>query len=219
MRGSVTIASWLFAATLSLAAPGRTFETVETGNGRIVGHRSASSEDVWEYLGIPYAQSPLGDLRFAAPQKYEGNGSYTANKFVSTCFYRNLPRHLTDAITGIVGVLVHIQPPHLTICSDCPQQAAVQPQFPGFTTQALRILSYFTAAAGTQRSEDCLTLNIWSKQTPKSLKADKPVFVLFYGGRQSPFALVMLPSLTSLIRFRWWQHQHPVLQRSTLRGG
>jgi cholinesterase len=88
MRGSVTIASWLFAATLSLAAPGRTFETVETGNGRIVGHRSAISEDVWEYLGIPYAQSPLGDLRFAAPQKYRGNGSYTASKFVSTCFYR-----------------------------------------------------------------------------------------------------------------------------------
>jgi cholinesterase len=88
MRESVTIASWLVAATLSLAAPGRTFETVETGNGRIVGHRSAISEEVWEYLGIPYAQSPLGDLRFAAPQKYRGNGSYTASKFVSTCFYR-----------------------------------------------------------------------------------------------------------------------------------
>jgi cholinesterase len=81
------------------------------------------------------------------------------------------------------------QSPFLTICSDCPQQAAVQPQFPSFTLQALRILSYFTAAAGTQRSEDCLTLNIWSKQTPKSLNADKPVLVLFYGGRQSPHAL------------------------------
>jgi cholinesterase len=89
MRGSVTIASWFFTTALSLAAPGRSFEVVETGNGRIVGHRSAISEDVWEYLGIPYAQSPLGDLRFAAPQTYMGNDSYTANKFVSTCFYRN----------------------------------------------------------------------------------------------------------------------------------
>jgi cholinesterase len=89
MRGSVTIASWLFTVPLSLATPGRSFETVETENGRIIGHRSAISEDVWEYLGIPYAQSPLGDLRFAAPQKYKGNGTYTAIKFVSTCFYRS----------------------------------------------------------------------------------------------------------------------------------
>lgn len=73
----------------------------------------------------------------------------------------------------------------LILHSDCPQQAAVQPQFPGFTPQALRILSYFTAAAGTQRSEDCLTLNIWSKETARSVQADKPVFVLFHGGRQS----------------------------------
>ncbi|KAF3043721.1 hypothetical protein E8E12_008613 [Didymella heteroderae] len=57
---------------------------------------------------------------------------------------------------------------------DCPQQAAVQPAFPGFTPQALQILAYFTAAAGTQRS--------------------KPVLVLFHGGRfaesntNSPFA-------------------------------
>jgi hypothetical protein len=86
MRGSVAFASWLFAASLSLAAPDPGFETVETENGRIVGHRSAINEDVWEYLGIPYAQSPLGDLRFAAPQKYKGNGSYTASKFVSACF-------------------------------------------------------------------------------------------------------------------------------------
>jgi cholinesterase len=68
--------------------------------------------------------------------------------------------------------------------SDCPQQAAVQPAFPGFTSQALRILASFTGAAGTQRSEDCLTLNIWSKPSAKSLTADKPVFVLFHGGRK-----------------------------------
>jgi cholinesterase len=67
--------------------------------------------------------------------------------------------------------------------SDCPQQAAIQSLFPGFTSQAPGILSYFTGAAGTERSEDCLTLNIWSKQTIKSSKADKPVFVLFHGGR------------------------------------
>lgn len=73
----------------------------------------------------------------------------------------------------------------MTFHSDCPQQAAIQPQFPSFTSQALRILSYFTAAAGTQRSEDCLTMNIWSKETARSEHAEKPVLVLFHGGRQS----------------------------------
>jgi cholinesterase len=77
---------------------------------------------------------------------------------------------------------------NLVIYSDCPQQAATQPAFPGFTSQVLRILSYFTGAAGTQRSEDCLTLNIWSKQPSKSSKKDKPVFILFHGGRQSLLA-------------------------------
>jgi cholinesterase len=79
-----------------------------------------------------------------------------------------------------------MQSGHILITySDCPQQAAVQPQFPGFTPQALQILHYFTAAAGTLRSEDCLTLNIWSKQTNKSSTSNKPVFVLFHGGRSS----------------------------------
>lgn len=67
--------------------------------------------------------------------------------------------------------------------SDCPQQAAVQPAFPGLTAQALQILAYFTAAAGTQRSEDCLTLNIWSKAVTANAD-DKPVLVLFHGGRK-----------------------------------
>lgn len=71
----------------------------------------------------------------------------------------------------------------LTKLSDCPQQAAPLPEFPGFTAVAPRIITFFTGAAGTVRSEDCLTLNIWSKQTARSSRSDKPVFVLFYGGR------------------------------------
>ncbi|KAF1947361.1 carboxylesteras-like protein [Clathrospora elynae] len=160
MRSLITIAIWLCASRLSLAAPRLSFETVGTGNRYITGHRSPKVKDVWEYLGIPYAQPPLGDLRFAAPQVYKAQGPYNATTF---------------------GY-------------DCPQQAAVQPLFPGFTSQAPRILGYFTGAAGTERSEDCLTLNIWSRQTVKSATADKPVLVLFHGGRfaggntNTPFA-------------------------------
>jgi carboxylesterase type B len=35
---------------------------------------------------VPYAQPPLGDLRFAAPQKYTVKKAYTAAKFVSNAY-------------------------------------------------------------------------------------------------------------------------------------
>lgn len=84
MRGSAALAIWLCASGLALVTPEISFEVVETTNGRIVGHRSPKADGVWEYLGIPYAAPPLGDLRFVAPQKYKGNGSYTAAHFVRT---------------------------------------------------------------------------------------------------------------------------------------
>jgi cholinesterase len=52
------------------------------------------------------------------------------------------------------------------------------------TPQAHQIISYFTSAAGTPQSEDCLTLNIWSKPAKNSHKSNKPVVVFFYGGRK-----------------------------------
>jgi cholinesterase len=81
MRGVAAIAGWLCVFGLARAA---SFATVETENGRITGHRSAKVNAVWEYLGIPYAQPPLGELRFTAPEKYRANGPYSADNFVST---------------------------------------------------------------------------------------------------------------------------------------
>jgi hypothetical protein len=86
MRGLLSISLWLCASTLSVATPGRNFETVNTENGRITGHRAPQAKEVWEYLGIPYAQPPVGNLRFAAPQKYKGKGPYKAAKFVSPIY-------------------------------------------------------------------------------------------------------------------------------------
>ncbi|KAM0193526.1 hypothetical protein ACHAPI_007595 [Fusarium lateritium] len=55
--------------------------------------------------------------------------------------------------------------------------------YPDMTPQAQRIISYFASGAETPQSEDCLTLNVWSKETPNSAKANKPVLIFFYGGR------------------------------------
>lgn len=57
--------------------------TVRTANGPIVGHRASNRSHVIEYLGIPYAEPPLGALRFAAPQKYATYKKLIASKFVS----------------------------------------------------------------------------------------------------------------------------------------
>lgn len=67
---------------------------------------------------------------------------------------------------------------------DCPLSPSKKVDYPDMTPQAQRIISYFASGAGTPQSEDCLTLNIWSKATSNSAKTNKPVLVFFYGGRK-----------------------------------
>lgn len=57
---------------------------VKTSNGIIIGHEARNASQVVEYLGIPYAQPPIGDLRFAAPVVYKGNAKsvFNASEFV-----------------------------------------------------------------------------------------------------------------------------------------
>jgi carboxylesterase type B len=151
-KGTVLILS---AATAVAASVGvttscntRQFLTVSTSNGPVIGHAASNSDCVVEYLGIPFAQPPVGDLRFAPPARLTAKKTYEAAHYGA----------------------------------DCPLTPSKPVDYPGFTPQAQRIINYFTTAAGTPQSEDCLTLNIWSKATQNSLKAKKPVLVFFYGG-------------------------------------
>lgn len=59
-------------------------QEVSTTSGSIKGHASSWQPEVSEYLGIPFAQPPVGPLRFAAPQKYRGYEGIIADHYVST---------------------------------------------------------------------------------------------------------------------------------------
>jgi cholinesterase len=58
-------------------------QTVQTNSGPVSGHPASNDSDVSEYLGIPFAQPPIGDLRFAAPVNFTGTAPLNGTNFVS----------------------------------------------------------------------------------------------------------------------------------------
>ena len=62
-------------------------QQVQTSSGPVEGHSSANRTQVSEYLGIPFAKPPVGELRFETPQKYTGDAVINGTNFVGI----NLP--------------------------------------------------------------------------------------------------------------------------------
>lgn len=61
---------------------------VQSSSGNIVGHRAPNRTDVFEFLGIKYGQAPVGDLRFAPPERYtptDDNATFIASDWNSDC--------------------------------------------------------------------------------------------------------------------------------------
>ncbi|XHF99271.1 hypothetical protein AWENTII_002776 [Aspergillus wentii] len=58
-----------------------------TSNGEITGHYASKSPAVLEWLGIPYAQPPVGKLRFAPPVELNRTNSSVADKYGCDCLY------------------------------------------------------------------------------------------------------------------------------------
>ncbi|KAH6714200.1 Alpha/Beta hydrolase protein [Leptodontidium sp. MPI-SDFR-AT-0119] len=125
-------------------------QVVDTSSGSVTGHAASVNAEVSEYLGIPFAQPPIGDLRWTAPQAYKS----------------------TDAINGT------------DYGFSCPAGAQVSPDFAAIqaanvTSSGLQILASL-GQIGDKFSEDCLTLNIWTK--PQAGESKKAVLVWIYGG-------------------------------------
>ncbi|KAJ6467943.1 carboxylesterase [Mycena vulgaris] len=61
---------------------------VPTSSGEVIGHPASSRPGVMEFLGIPFARAPVGDLRFAPPVGFENKGVIiSATTFSAACPY------------------------------------------------------------------------------------------------------------------------------------
>jgi hypothetical protein len=58
-------------------------QTVQTSSGPVSGHAAKNDSQVSEYLGIPFGQAPIGELRFAAPVRFNGSSPLNGTNFVS----------------------------------------------------------------------------------------------------------------------------------------
>lgn len=138
----------------TLAAPAaaadknwRVGQIVQTSSGPVKGHAAKDADQVSEYLGIPYAQPPIDDLRFQPSVRYNGTDIITASAFGHACMQPAID------LSGSRRVRERqISDLHLT-------EAGI----------AL-LVSY--ASSIPSQDEDCLTLNVWTKpQTGDDKKA------------------------------------------------
>ncbi len=59
-------------------------QAVRTSSGRVQGHAAPNASEVSEYLGIPYANPPVGELRFQPPTPFSNRAqTIHATSFVS----------------------------------------------------------------------------------------------------------------------------------------
>ena len=143
-------------------------QIVDTSSGAVAGHAATNYSEVSEYLGIPYAQAPVGDLRFAAPVKYPGSGRHNGSVFVS---HRSIPLSLFPLTSQGFS------------CPTLPSQqtppTASEIAASNITTVGLELINLITNQH-VLYNEDCLYLNVWSK--PQTGEAQKAVMVFMYGG-------------------------------------
>lgn len=133
----------------------RTFDVgqqVNTTSGIIRGHAATDRTEVSEYLGIPFAQPPLGDLRFAAPEPYRSSLPFDASSYGLMCM-RNAAQPDYSVLTAAGYNLTPIAEEYLN---------TIQGQ-------------------GNAMGEDCLTVNVWTKPQVGE-KAKAVLFFIHGGG-------------------------------------
>ena len=124
----------MFSSSIIIAEPYKTDEKkmkVETTSGKVEG---ILQEGVYQFLGIPYAEPPVGDLRWALTKPAKNwKGIRSAETNSKICFQ---PKQIADF--------------------------------------------YDRVPDWNNMSEDCLTLNVWTRA--KDTNEKLPVMVWFHGG-------------------------------------
>ncbi|KAF4556549.1 Carboxylesterase-like protein 17 [Elsinoe fawcettii] len=77
----------LSALALASATKFHDHPSVCSSSGTIIGHKAPNRTGTFEFLGIKYGQAPTGELRFAAPRRYEAPAAfvYNASNFNPDC--------------------------------------------------------------------------------------------------------------------------------------
>ncbi|KAH8885202.1 carboxylesterase [Thozetella sp. PMI_491] len=151
LRSLLVLASTLL-PTASAQGNWAVGQVVNTTSGPVCGHASQDAPAVSEYLGIPFAYPPIGDLRWAAPKAYAGTAVINASSFGNTC--PKLPGSGRDLNATAIA-------------------------FANVTTQGVNILQ-IQNGANDSFSEDCLSVCVWTK--PQVGERKKAVVVFIHGG-------------------------------------
>ena len=91
---------FILSLTVVLALSDEQVPLVNTTSGLLQGF--SPRPNVHAYLGIPYAEPPVGDLRFAPPKPFKANSSQPRECFDSSpgCFQLTYVTAFSDRSTG-----------------------------------------------------------------------------------------------------------------------
>ncbi|KAH9860601.1 hypothetical protein J1614_011932, partial [Plenodomus biglobosus] len=138
-----------------------------------IGHQASNRTRVAEFLGIRFAEAPVGELRFAAPKKYKAPAGtiFEASKYLTKAVSVRFHKDASMIRTELDLVTAYTLNRHL-------QHSPISPS----PLVCVYIWEYFIARNDNAASEDCLKLNVWVRDVA-NVKAKKPVLVFFHGGR------------------------------------
>jgi carboxylesterase type B len=106
---------------------------IQTTSGEVHGFINQSTPLVRQFLGVPYAEPPLGDLRFMPPQTKENGGLINATAFAPSCMQQfsnsstiytaQVPQFLINGGNSEDCLYLHIWAPALK--TEQPQELAL----------------------------------------------------------------------------------------------
>ncbi|VDC07067.1 unnamed protein product [Peniophora sp. CBMAI 1063] len=136
---------------LSTKAQAHASPVVELDNGTFTGLSTQNGTSA--FLGIPYALTPIGDLRMRPPAPNGPYlGSYNATAFGAPCIFQNITNVSPESIA--------------------PSATSAWNTYVGFYDPILQSI---------EGSEDCLTVNVWAPENATT-NSKLPVLFFLYGG-------------------------------------